>query len=145
MMTQYKTFDEVLSHFSEETAPDARVINFDFNGDGDDELLVYTKYYSDYHWYLYDEVFNNICRIGTDYGEKPGNVGSYLGIYDNGTIVENYSKGMATYIAGWTTYAFYDRGHVNYLYHTMYQEMPDGVNDVPSEPENKYAQSPERD
>jgi len=90
---------------------------FDFDQDGEDELLIWSEddVYGK-HWKLFDKRDGIVYQIAEDCGAKPGNAGHRLEVMRDGTIHDNSNKGMVNYITNWDGYIFCQDGDIHYLY-----------------------------
>ena len=98
---------------------------FDFDQDGEDEMLVWAiDDHNAYHWKLFDMREGTVYQIAEDCGEKPGNASHNLKIMQDGSIHDYSAKAMAGYGAEWDNYIFCMDGDVHYLYGYTYFTHP---------------------
>ena len=89
---------------------------FDFDGDGEEELLLFTTGADTaYYWAIYDIRDGKVCRVARSSEMKPGNAAHSLEL-QGACLIDISGKGVATYNAEWKTCIYWENGVSNYLY-----------------------------
>jgi len=118
-----------LSHNGEYPRSESREWLFDFDQDGEDELLIWNGTEKEIHrWQLFDKREGEVFLIAEDCGDKPEGAENNLEIMRDGTVRDVFFRSLEGFVETWDNYIFFSDGTVNYL--CSYEKRPDSGADT---------------